>query len=361
MKVLEYLELNSEFKIKDIEDYELKRKCVIIAGLCHDIGHGPYSHLWDHIVHKDDDTWTHEDQSVKIINYMVEENNIKFHEDNEKHKFALEMISSLIKGDEKTWNEILKPEEIFLTEIVSNKYCEIDVDKCDYLLRDELHLKNNSIKIKEFVEFLERAKVVFDEDNISHIGYHVDDFKLIENLFYNRAYLHEHVYQCKEVLACEKMVQDALIEATSGGFLFKNLKLSEVHTNDEAFLELDDYILDKIHESTIDNKHIFKAKEIIYNLRTKKFYKNVLKSPNKNQESEKILEDLKSKFKGDLREVNMKIPKANVPKNIPLYSDASKSLVEKISELKLAKESWLVYVDDDKYEKVIEVITNTYA
>jgi deoxynucleoside triphosphate triphosphohydrolase SAMHD1 len=362
MKLLDRLEENSDFEIKDvIEDYDLKRKCVIIAGLCHDIGHGPFSHLWDQIVHKYDETWTHEEQSEKMIKFMIKENNIKFHVDDVKHEFAVELISSLIKGDSIKWSEILKPEEIFLTEVVSNKHCEIDVDKCDYILRDHKHLNNNSIEFKDFVKFLERSKVVFDENKISHIGYHKDDFQLIENLFYNRAYFHEHVYQCNEVLACDRMVLDALNEATSGKFLFKNLQLSEVHKNDEAYLELDDSILDKIYESPIKNENMIKAKEIIVNLRTKKFYKNVLKSPNKNR---KILEDLKPKFKGNLHEVEMEIPKANVPNNIPLYSDASKALVEKISDLQLAKQSWLVYVDNEKYEeaqKVIETITNTNA
>ncbi len=54
--------------------------CVMIAGLCHDLGHGPYSHLWEGFIKEARDRrdikeeYHHEDMSVKMFDRMLEEN-----------------------------------------------------------------------------------------------------------------------------------------------------------------------------------------------------------------------------------------------------------------------------------------------
>lgn len=125
---------------------------------------------------------------------MLVANNIRLDESSETHDKALKLITSLITGDSKTWSQLLTPAEMFLTEIVSNKFCNIDVDKCDYLLRDSQYLKEY-VEVKPFIGFLSRARILYDSDGVSHIYYHQDDFELIENLFYNRAYFHMNIYQ----------------------------------------------------------------------------------------------------------------------------------------------------------------------
>ena len=47
--------------------------CVRIAGLCHDLGHGPFSHMFEEVLGKicPDTKWTHEQASLKLFDKML--------------------------------------------------------------------------------------------------------------------------------------------------------------------------------------------------------------------------------------------------------------------------------------------------
>lgn len=89
-------------------------------------------------------------------------------------------------------------------QIVNNKYCFIDVDKWDYILRDSYYL-NHVISIpKGFEQVFSGAKVTAIDD-ITHISYHIDDYHLVHELFENRANLHGRCYQHPEIIGIEQM------------------------------------------------------------------------------------------------------------------------------------------------------------
>ena len=90
-----------------------------------------------------------------MVAQLVEANNIKLWNTKEDQKYCIELIQALIIGDTSKLEQLLPNEMSFLSEIVNNKFCNIDVDKVDYLLRDGYHLKN-SLEIKEdFAKFLD--------------------------------------------------------------------------------------------------------------------------------------------------------------------------------------------------------------
>ena len=95
-----------------------------IAGLVHDIGHGPFSHLYDDVILNPEEL-KHEDRGIIIFKEMVKKYNINL------NSRAVEFIVKLIEPTDKNdWK----------FQIISNKYCSIDVDKIDYIQRDSFHL-----------------------------------------------------------------------------------------------------------------------------------------------------------------------------------------------------------------------------
>ena len=54
------------------------RLCVMLAGLCHDLGHGPFSHLWEGFVQeaRPDSKWSHEATSLRMLDNIIKEHNL---------------------------------------------------------------------------------------------------------------------------------------------------------------------------------------------------------------------------------------------------------------------------------------------
>ncbi len=106
--------------------------CVTIAGLCHDLGHGPFSHTWETFVREAEPTsnWEHEDASIEMLDFLLEENNLKSRlkelediDDNDI-MFIKEMIHGPLDKSNKGQDWPYKgrsEEKSFLYEIISNK------------------------------------------------------------------------------------------------------------------------------------------------------------------------------------------------------------------------------------------------
>ncbi len=101
------------------EDYQTVR----IAALLHDVGHGPFSHIFEHLLekflHK-----THEDMNV----WIVEKSELK--DILTKLGYDPNMIAKLSVG----W--LHKPGKAFMDQIIRSA---VDVDKLDFVVRDTFH------------------------------------------------------------------------------------------------------------------------------------------------------------------------------------------------------------------------------
>ncbi|XP_052424287.1 deoxynucleoside triphosphate triphosphohydrolase SAMHD1-like [Carassius gibelio] len=253
--------------------------CVTIAGLCHDLGHGPFSHLFDKKfipAVQPDPKWKHEEASVKMFDHMVNENNLK----PLMASYGLDMendctfIAELIKGlDTKVKKWPAKcgrtEDKAFLYEIVANKRNSIDVDKWDYFARDCHYLGiSKNFDHQRLLKFARVCEVeIKDSSNNAEkpkrlsICYRDKEKNNIYDMFRTRYTLHRQAYQHKTVNIIETMITEALVKADS------HFKISKAKDNMEDYIKLTDSIFEKIvYPDCIMDTNLEDAREKVNNI-----------------------------------------------------------------------------------------------
>jgi HD superfamily phosphohydrolase len=200
-----------ELKITDRE-IELFR----IAGLIHDIGHGPFSHLYDDPLIRGNEP-EHEERGCNMFREMVQTYKIPLTQK------EVEKIIDMV--DPKGLKQYL-----WYNQIVANKICQIDVDKIDYIRRDCYHLGLTYVNPKEFSRLVTdmRVCIVDSRPRKLMISWPKKLQYEIFTLFSTRYRLHREVYTHHTVRAYEMIIKEMLI----------NIKKSEPH-----FTQLTDSVI----------------------------------------------------------------------------------------------------------------------
>uniref|UniRef100_A0A8D8YNU6 Deoxynucleoside triphosphate triphosphohydrolase SAMHD1 n=1 Tax=Cacopsylla melanoneura TaxID=428564 RepID=A0A8D8YNU6_9HEMI len=240
---------------------------VEIAGLCHDLGHGPWSHTWERFVKQFGHEWKHEQGSEEMLDYLIEDNNLapKF----EEYNLNLELIKELIRGE----GTSLPTDKRYLYQIIANKSNDIDVDKWDYFLRDG-HQLNLKITF-DYRRMLAFCVVMPGGPGLDgpQIAFRNKEAPNIFDMFRVRADLHWRAYQHAAVKNTELLLVDALVAANEFFHVEvdgKKYRLSECHENVKAMVQITDHILNVIQYSQDSN--LEPAQALIKRLMKRKLY-----------------------------------------------------------------------------------------
>ena len=235
---------------KDNEFFnESEERCVRTAGLIHDIGHGPFSHLFDDLLPEEKN---HEYRSGELFKLMNTKYELGFSQD------EISMILGMIFPE----NHKIPEEKKYLYQIVSNKN-GIDVDRFDYIMRDiKMIGLNYGI---EYERIMNRSKIVnggihYSEKTKTHI----------EDFFRTRFIMYKEVYNHHSVRGIEYMMKE-FIKGVEPIFGIKEI----VNTDNWAnFIELTDSLIDIIYFIPT-NLEIKGLRNILHRIKTRDTYKSV--------------------------------------------------------------------------------------
>uniref|UniRef100_A0A7S3NIT9 HD domain-containing protein n=1 Tax=Aureoumbra lagunensis TaxID=44058 RepID=A0A7S3NIT9_9STRA len=258
--------------------------CIELAGLCHDLGHGPYSHMFDPFLNRafkehDRKYASHEERSIALLRRICddEKRNLKqyFRDEDKFHlhiNFACALITGLSDFVPLPKHEIGRDEsKRFMFDIVANKRSGLDVDKFDYLLRDTFATMAQSKQID--ISRIFAGSMVKKVNEKTQIIYEKKMLYDLYNVFGLRARLHRDVYQHRVSVVAEIMIIDILLEAEKSQFRIRGKTLSQAAEDLDTFILLTDSILDAIRMS--DAPGLEKAHEILQRLASRNFYRAV--------------------------------------------------------------------------------------
>ena len=164
----------TEVKSLCVELTEYEKVCVMLAGLLHDVGHGPFSHAFENITNH-----SHEEYTAKIILGNTELNAILR---NVSEKLPQDIVSIIQHTHE---NDILN-------QIVSG---QLDADRMDYLLRDSYFTATSYgqfdleriLRTMRVRKTIEGRKVIV----VKYTGIHsVEDYIMARYQMYWQVYYH---------------------------------------------------------------------------------------------------------------------------------------------------------------------------
>jgi len=307
---------------------------VRLAALLHDVGHAPFSHLFEPLLAKYLNR-NHEDMSSWIIADSALAEVIR------AQGFDPKELSGLAVG------RLSKPDKPFLRQIISSSF---DVDKMDFVLRDSYHTGAGYGSVDVF-------RLIYTMDILDgNLAMDITALPTLESLIIARLESFRAIYFHRACRAVEMMLLKALDAAK------EDLEILRISTPDE-YLEWDDYTTWSILAASPKSRDIMKAlseRNLLKCAYEKTFFaKDELVSSVFTNENVrlKLEEDIAAKAKVPAADVGIDVPSLPSvpyhyalqigPTDIPIFSKrrSGEKVPEKIAELSKVVEELRLFMN----------------
>ncbi len=220
---------------------------VLIAGIVHDVGHGPLSHLYESSIAKGG--FKHEDMSENLFrNSIMETPHVReaFDDAFEDPDHAVDVICDLIKGK----GDLLPEKHRFIASIVSDSTAGMDMDRMDYTARDSQMMGLKTEFTTE--EIITSARVV---NGI--ISWPIKMATILDAFYRTRFRLFRDACRHRTVIAADWLVSSLstwVVEYGDGGYTAPH-----AHADTKAFLEMDDTLIKReAHAGNLEAREILR-------------------------------------------------------------------------------------------------------
>ncbi|WBR14207.1 Hd phosphohydrolase [Pandoravirus kuranda] len=227
---------------------------VQVAALCHDLGHGPFSHAFERLVNDRprETPWHHEEVSCALVRRVNERIGLLTADE-------VERVEAMIRG------HVVEEKRAFLYRVVHNGLNSIDADKFDYLLRDAYATGVDAhCDVDRLIEYsrIEGGEICFRES----------EYHNLLQLFRTRLHMHRQVYSHPVGKAVALMVGDALRAAEPGLGLFAAIERDDP----DAFIAATDDLLGEIRRRAVSGEPAFaSAGALLERMDTRDLYRFV--------------------------------------------------------------------------------------